>query len=271
MTSARRVNRATKLAYAMLGAYLAIGVASGLGLLATSWRTGIEQAESLPPSMAHWLGTDHLGRDILALTLRSCWTAVVLGGSVIALTCCLGTLLGIGSAWSRRRIDPLTTALATAISAIPGLLLVLVVATAVGPGLLSLTLALSLVGWIGVYRLVRAESVRLRDSESLLAAEAQGASLLWLWGRQLLPQLLPILRIQAALILVGAIQAEAVLAFLGLGSPEHASWGRMIAEAWAFDDLGHGRWWRLTAATCALAGMAWAALEISRSDESRRP
>mgnify|MGYP001978219664 FL=1 len=69
---------------------------------------------------------------------------------------------------------------------------------------------------------------------------------------------------------VGAIQAEAVLSFLGLGAPDLPTWGRMIAEAWTWDDLGHGRWWRLTAASLALAGLAVSVLTLSRSDERRR-
>lgn len=111
---------------------------------------------------------------------------------------------------------------------------------------------------VGTSRLVRAETLRLRAADFVTAARAQGAGGVRIAARHLLPNLAPLLGVQFALAFVFAVKAEIVLTFFGLGGGASASWGRMLADAWGFDDLVHGRWARLLAVTAAAAGLVLA-------------
>ena len=254
----------------MLGAYAFCAALAGLGWLGPAWQAGAGRAEHLPPGSAAWLGTDQLGRDIASMTAQGAWTAFVIGGLAAGGATLLGALLGMSSGWRPGWWDRFALWLSAAVSAIPGILLILVIAAAMGPGLPALIVAIAAVSWVSVYRLVRAETRRLREEEFVQTALAQGDSANRILLRHLAPHVAPVVLVQFGLGFVGAIQAEAVLSFLGLGAPEHASWGRMIAEAWTWDDLGHGRWWRLTAASLALGGLAISVLALSRSGARHR-
>lgn len=258
------------LAWALLGLYLFGALLASVFGLGDDWASGGDRAEHLAPGTAAWLGTDQLGRDLAAMTLQGCWTAFMIGGFAAGGAIVLGAGLGLLSGWYHGWLDRFVLWLSTAVSAIPGIVLILVIAAAMGPGLPALITAFIAVSWVGVYRIVRAETRRLREEEYVRTALACGARTRSILSRHLLPQFLPLIAVQFGLAFVGAIQAEAVLSFLGLGAPDLASWGRMIAEAWTWDDLGHGRWWRLSAASLALAGLALSVQTLSQSGVRRR-
>ncbi|MCH2101560.1 MAG: ABC transporter permease [Planctomycetes bacterium] len=253
-----------------LATYGACALLAGLGWLGSSWQKGLNRVEHLPPGAGAWLGTHQLGRDIAAMVAQGAWTAFLIGGLAAGGATLVGALLGMGSGWRPGWLDRFALWLSSAVSAIPGMILILVIAAAMGPGLPALIVAIAAVSWVSVYRLVRAETRRLREEEFVQTALAQGESSIGILVRHLTPHFVPLVLVQFGLGFVGAIQAEAVLSFLGLGAPEYASWGRMIAEAWTWDDLGHGRWWRLMAASLALGGLAISVLTLSRS-AARRP
>jgi peptide/nickel transport system permease protein len=257
-------------AWAMLGIYLLCALLASVFGVGSDWASGSARTEHLAPSAAAWLGTDQLGRDLAAMTLQGCSTAFLIGGLAAGGAIVLGAALGLLSGWYHGWLDRFVLWLSAAVSAIPAVVLILVIAAAMGPGLPALITAFVAVSWVGVYRIVRAETRRLRDEEYVRTALACGARTRSILSRHLLPQFLPLIAVQYGLAFVGAVQAEAVLSFLGLGAPELASWGRMIAEAWTWDDLGHGRWWRLSAASLALAGLALSVLTLSQSGARRR-
>ena len=259
--------RGRSVARAALGIYAACALLAAFGLGDVRGAAG---AEHLAPQTGSWLGTDQLGRDVAQLTLHASAAAFLIGGLAAGGATLLGVLLGMGAGWRAGWLDRAILWLSAVVSAIPGILLILVIAAAMGPGLPALVVAIAAVSWVGVYRLVRAETRRLRNEEFVQTALASGAAPSWVLLRHLSPHFLPVVLVQFGLGFVGAIQAEAVLSFLGLGAPDLPTWGRMIAEAWTWDDLGHGRWWRLTAASLALAGLAVSVLTLSRSDERRR-
>jgi peptide/nickel transport system permease protein len=263
-------SKGLRLAWALLGLYFVAALLASVFGIGSDWASGGERTENLAPSAGAWLGTDQLGRDLAAMTLQGCWTAFQIGGLAAGGAIVLGAGLGLLSGWYHGWLDRFVLWLSTAVSAIPGVVLILVIAAAMGPGLPALITALVAVSWVGVYRVVRAETRRLRDEEYVRTAIACGARTRSILGRHLLPQFLPLIAVQYGLAFVGAIQAEAVLSFLGLGAPDLASWGRMIAEAWTWDDLGHGRWWRLSAASLALAGLALSVQTLSQSGARRR-
>jgi peptide/nickel transport system permease protein len=257
----------------LLAIYLLLGLASQLGLAGSQWSVSQPGFESQAPSRLAWFGTDHLGRDLFAQTMQGIRIALAVGFLAAGGAVVLGTLLGLVSGYYRGPIDGLVLWLSGAVAAIPGILLVLALASAMGPGFVSLCVAFAAVSWISIYRLVRAETCRLVEEDFVLASRANGASSGRILLRHLLPNLWPILAVQFCLAFIYAIQAEAILSFLGVGLLDTPSWGHMIADAWAFDDLGHGRWWRLTAATLALAGLALTVQKLclpSRESERRR-
>ena len=219
--------------------------------------------ENLAPGGAAILGTDPLGRSVLELVVRGARLALlvgILGGGLAVL---LGTLFGLAAGWWRGPVDSAALWFSGAVAAIPGILLVLTLGFMLGGGLAALLLGIGMASWVGVFRLVRAEVRRMRNESHVLAARALGAGSIHILHRHLLPRVLPLVLVQFTLHFVFAVKAEVLLSFLGVGISGAASWGGMIADAWAFNDLGHGRWWRLTAATLAMAGLVLAVQRVA--------
>jgi len=186
-----------------------------------------------PPSMQHWMGTDELGRDIfsrilfgarISLLVSIC---VVLGCGTIGLT--VGLLAGYTSGAFDRVVNLL---LINAFLSFPGVLLAIAFAAFFGPGIGKVILALVITGWAGYARLARAQVLKVKESEYILAARSLGASPLRVVLRHLLPNILQPVLIQATIGMAGAILAEATLSFLGLGVlAPNPSWGAMLNDA----------------------------------------
>jgi peptide/nickel transport system permease protein len=195
-------------------------------------------AQNLPerlesPSRAHWMGTDELGRDILSRILYGARISllvsvcVVSGCGLIGLT--LGMLAGYAGGWFDRFINLL---LINAFLSFPGLLLAIAFAAFLGPGVGKVILALVITGWAGYARLARAQVLKVKELEFILAARSLGASHVRLMVRHLLPNILQPVLIQATIGMAGAILAESTLSFLGLGVlAPIPSWGAMLNDA----------------------------------------
>jgi len=189
-----------------------------------------------PPSSAHWLGTDELGRDILSRVIYGARLSLTVAVSVVGLSFLLGLIFGGIAGYYGRWVDvTINTFLMNAFLALPGILLAIAFVAFLGPGLLNLILALSIGGWVGYARLVRAQVLAAREREFVEAARAVGASDLRIFSRHILPNILQPLIVQAAIGMAGAVLAEATLSFLGLGvPPPAASWGAMLNDARPF-------------------------------------
>jgi peptide/nickel transport system permease protein len=186
-----------------------------------------------PPSMQHWMGTDELGRDIFSRILfgarisLSVSICVVLGCGTIGLA--LGLLTGYTGGTFDRVVNLL---LINAFLSFPGVLLAIAFAAFFGPGIGKVILALVITGWAGYARLARAQVLKVKESEYILAARSLGASPLRIMLRHLLPNILQPVLIQATIGMAGAILAEATLSFLGLGVlAPIPSWGAMLNDA----------------------------------------
>ena len=195
-------------------------------------------AQNLParldsPSRSHWMGTDELGRDILSRTLYGARISllvsvcVVCGCGLIGLT--MGLLAGYAGGWWDRFINLL---LVNAFLSFPGILLAIAFAAFLGPGIGKVILALIITGWAGYARLARAQVLKVKELEFILAARSLGASHLRIMVRHLLPNILQPILIQATIGMAGAILAESTLSFLGLGVLAPVpSWGAMLNDA----------------------------------------
>ena len=189
-----------------------------------------------PPNHAHWLGTDELGRDILSRVIFGARLSLTVAVSVVSLSLLLGLIFGGIAGYYGRWLDvSINTFLMNAFLALPGILLAIAFVAFLGPGLLNLILALSIGGWVGYARLVRAQVLAVREREFVEAARAVGAGDFRIFVRHILPNILQPLIVQAAIGMAGAVLAEATLSFLGLGvPPPAASWGSMLNDARPF-------------------------------------
>ncbi len=195
-------------------------------------------AQDLParlagPSRSHWMGTDELGRDVTARVLYGARISLFVALSVVCgcgLTGLLiGMLAGYAGGWFDRFVN---TVLINTFLSFPGVLLAIAFAAFFGPGIGKVILALVITGWAGYARLARAQVLKVKELEFVLAARSLGASPVRIMTRHLLPNILQPVLIQATIGIAGAILAESTLSFLGLGVLAPVpSWGAMLNDA----------------------------------------
>jgi peptide/nickel transport system permease protein len=184
------------------------------------------------PSALHWCGTDELGRDISSRLIYGARISMLVGTCVVAGSLFLGLIIGSIAGYYGGRIDRFVNVVVmNAFLSFPGILLAIAFVAFRGPGIFNLVLALSLGGWVGYARLVRAQVLATRDREYVEAARALGASDWRVIARHILPNIVQPIIVQAAIGMAGAILAEATMSFLGLGvPPPTASWGSMLND-----------------------------------------
>jgi len=185
------------------------------------------------PGRTHLLGTDELGRDLLARLVFGSRISLIVAFSVVGISVAIGLVAGAIAGFYGGVPDViLNVYLTNAFLALPGILLAIAFVAFLGPGLFNLILALSISGWVGYARLVRAQVMATRQLDYVEAARSLGASDLRLLMRHILPNIVQPIIVQAAIGMGSAILAEATLSFLGLGIPAPAaSWGSMLNEA----------------------------------------
>jgi peptide/nickel transport system permease protein len=187
------------------------------------------------PSAAHWLGTDGFGRDILTRVIWGGRVSLEIGLLATGLSVIVGTVLGGIAAYFGGAVDTAIMRVADVFMAIPALFLILVVVALFGAGLTNTAAVIGLVTWAQVARIVRGECLSLRARDFVDAARALGASHRRILGRHVLVNALPVIIVQATLLLGQTILIESGLSYLGLGAqPPLPSWGNMIVEGRQF-------------------------------------
>ncbi len=182
-------------------------------------------------SLAHPLGCDALGRDVLARLAEGLTLSLGVGLVVVGIGAFLGIGIGITAGWFGGRIDSLLMRLADIVLSFPGILLAIALAAMLGPGVDKLVLALVAVGWVGFARLSRAQVLSLKATPFVDAAVACGSGTVYIGIRHLLPNIAAPLLVEASFGLAAVIIGEAGLSFLGIGvQPPDASLGTMIRE-----------------------------------------
>jgi peptide/nickel transport system permease protein len=181
----------------------------------------------------HFAGTDELGRDIFSRLIWGARISLLVGSSVVACALLLGLIIGSVAGYYGGSIDRfVNVVLMNAFLSFPGILIAIAFVAFRGPGIFNLVLALSLGGWVGYARLVRAQVLAVREREFVEAARSLGANDLHIIIRHILPNIIQPVIVQAAIGMAGAILAEATMSFLGLGvPPPTASWGSMLNDA----------------------------------------
>ena len=198
-------------------------------------------------------GADKWGHDVLKKTIKGAETSIVVGLVAALLAVGLGTLFGAFSGYFGGRIDDFFNWFYSIFTSIPSILMILTVAAVLQQkGILTIVLILGLTGWTGPYRLIRAEYIKHKAREYVMAADAIGASHWRKMFSHIFPNVSHVALVQLSILVVGFIKAEVILSFLGFGVPVGVvSWGSMLNEAQ--NELILGKWWQLSAAAIAMA------------------
>ncbi len=193
-----------------------------------------------PPSPAHWLGTDDLGRDTLSGVLSGARASLVVGIATAAVAGLLGTAVGAIAGFYGGVVDDLLMRVTELVQIVPRFFLAILVAALFGPSLVFLTLLLAVTFWPTTARLVRSQILTLRQCEWVVAARAVGLGEMRILIRHVVPHALGLIIVTAALQIGAAILVEASLSFLGLGDRSVVSWGYMLNNAQPFLRVA---WW----------------------------
>ncbi len=199
-------------------------------------------------------GADKWGRDVLQKTIKGSESSILVGLAAALVATLLGTVFGALAGYFGKWVDDFFNWFYSIFTSIPYLLLILSIAAVVpkGKGLLGIVLILGLTGWTGVFRLVRAEYMKHKSREYVLAADAIGASDMRKMFIHIFPNVSHVALVQLSILVVGFIKSEVILSFLGFGVPvDSVSWGSMLNEAQ--NELILGKWWQLAAASAAMA------------------
>jgi peptide/nickel transport system permease protein len=213
-----------------------------------------KQESYLPPlSGRHLLGTDILGRDVLYKAVKGAQTAIILGALAAAVSIPLGLLFGVIAGYFGGWIDDLVVYLYSTLACIPGILLLVALMSVMGKGLVQLCIALGVTSWVGLCRLIRGETLKLREADFVLAARATGASWARIIALHVVPNLFHIIIITFTLGFSGIVLSEAVLSYIGLGvEATTVSWGTMISDARMELSRTPSVWWHLAGGAGAL-------------------
>ncbi|SHN10220.1 peptide/nickel transport system permease protein [Roseibium suaedae] len=194
----------------------------------------LEQA-LLPPSWAHWAGTDEFGRDILSRLIYGTRITIQTVLAVSLIVGPIGMLIGIVAGFAGGRTDAILMRFTDIVLSFPSLILALAFAAAIGAGLQTAIIAISLTGWPPIARLARAETLIVRNTDYVAAARLYGASPLRLLFLYIAPMCIPSVVVRLTLNMAGIILTAAALGFLGLGAqPPAPEWGAMISSGRRF-------------------------------------
>lgn len=185
-----------------------------------------------PPSAEHWFGTDNYGRDIFSRVLYGCRVSLSVGVVSQAIALVIGFFAGVAAGYFGGKVDAVISFVIQVFSSFPFLLFAIVVMFVMGPGLANLYVALGLLGWTSMARLVRGDVKRLKGAEYIQACTLSGGKPMRIILRHLLPNCVSTIIVMATLGIPSAIMSEASLSFLGLGvQPPMSSWGQMISAS----------------------------------------
>lgn len=214
-------------------------------------------ARLLPPlSEGHLLGTDGLGRDVLSRLVHGSRISLVVGFTAVLLSAVIGIAIGLVSGYVGGWVDSLFMRIVDAWMAFPFLLLAIAIVAVLGRGLDNIVIALVITGWVLYARLVRGETLSLREREFTLSARGLGARPLTIMVKHILPNCMAPILVVATLEIGVVIVTEASLSFLGLGAAgSEPSWGGMLADGRAYLTRA---WWLATLPGLAIFGIVLA-------------
>ena len=210
-----------------------------------------------PPSPQHWFGTDDAGGDVFTNFLYGARVSLTVGffASFIAVT--IGGLMGLSAGYAGGGTENILMRITDIMLVIPDLPLAVVLVALTKPSLFNIILVIGLLGWTSTARLVRSQTLSVKQRKFVARARAVGAGSPYLIRRHILPLVLPLLVVNTVLVISLAILNESTLSFLGLGDPSAVSWGQMLNFAFTRGAMSAGAWWALVAPGI---GIVWVVL-----------
>jgi len=195
-----------------------------------------------PPSPMHLLGTNEVGQDILSQVLIGSQASLMVGFAASAISALVGSLVGLIAGYYGGLRDDALMRLTDIFLVIPALPLMVVLAAVIGPSLFSVILAIGVVGWTGTARVVRSQTLSVKELAFIESSRASGGSDFYILFNHVLPNVAPVIFSNTVLVIANAVLSEAVLTFLGLGNPNMISWGQMLQFAFTSGSVTSA-WW----------------------------
>jgi len=194
-----------------------------------------------PPSWQHWFGTDELGRDVLSRIIYGARISLKVGFVAVGIAVSIGTVVGLVSGYYSGLADATLMRFVDIMLCFPAFFLILAVITVREPSIWNIMIVIGLTGWMGVARLVRAETLSIREMEYIQAARCIGCSDMRIIFRHILPNAVSPVLVSATLGVAGAILTESALSFLGIGVlPPTPSWGNILTSGKDYIEFA---WW----------------------------
>ncbi len=220
-----------------------------------------------PPSFAHPLGTDELGRDYFVRLLYAGNISLMIAFTSVVIAIILGLMVGIVAGYFGGIVDSVLMRFVDAMLSFPTIFLILIIQVIFHTSLLNIILIIGLTSWMGVARIIRSEVLVVKNADYIAASRLYGGSSLFVMSKHVLPNVIYPIVVVAALGMGGAILTEAVISFLGLGvQPPLPSWGNMLINAQNY--LVHNYWWLLLFPGLMILGSSWHST-ISANTSSR--
>jgi peptide/nickel transport system permease protein len=198
-----------------------------------------------PPGPEHWLGTDDAGKDVLSNFIYGARVSLTVGFFASFISIVIGGMIGIVAGFSGGRVENLLMRLTDIMLVIPDLPLAVVLVALTKPSLLNIIFVIGILGWTGTARLVRSQTLSVKERKFVLRARAIGAGNMYIIRRHILPLVLPLMVANTVLVISLAILNESTLSFLGLSDPTTLSWGQMLNFAFTRGGMSAGAWWAL--------------------------
>ena len=197
----------------------------------------------MDPCRDHLLGTDDMGRDIFSQVIYGTRISLAIGFLAATISLVIGVALGILAGYYRGKLEGFVLAITDLTIVIPSLPLLLIMVSYFSRGVLTMAVAISILGWSGMVRVIHPRVLSLRESPFVESAKAFGKSDFHIIVKHILVNCRDVIATKYSLAVGSAIMAESSLAFLGLGDPLHPSWGGIISEAYSYGALTLGLWW----------------------------
>ena len=197
------------------------------------------------PDTTHLLGTDDAGKDVLSNLIYGSRVSLIVGFFASFISLFIGGLVGLTAGFYGGRIENGLMRLTDILLVIPDLPLMIVLIAFLGRGLAVLIVVIGLLGWTGTARVVRAQTLSVKERKFVHRAQAMGAGHFYIIRRHIFPLVFPLMVVNGVLVVSAAILNESTLAFLGLGDPTRLSWGQMLNFAFSRGGMSAGAWWAL--------------------------
>lgn len=243
VTAKRGLNRRTKIIiYAAIIFLILLGIYVSGAFLGDGQITADFSKKALPPSLEHPFGTDMLGRDMLARTIKGLSVSIVVGVVASSVSAVIALIVGVVAATGKSWLDHFINWLIDLVMGIPHTVLLILISFACGKGLKGVLIGVAVTHWTGLARIIRSEVLQIRSQQYIEVSRKLGHSNWWITVHHILPHMVPQFLIGLILMFPHAIMHESGLTFLGFGlSPEQPAIGIILSESMKY--LSTGMWW----------------------------